>query len=786
MATLYTYKITLSNTTSTATSPNLQVRLNINFASLVSNINADLGNIRFSSDQAGSSLLYAWLESAPQGTFTQSSSLSAYTSSNVWVNLGNNIIPANGSLTIYMQVLSSGTEFDGVYWGANPLWTSTYGQYDNGANVFNFYDNFAGTSLRSAWTNMGNATTTTVNNGVTMATGTGLANEGYYFSGYQIPLNSVIDALFKDTGSGNVRGSEIGIGTSIFGGSGVRVESFEVNPGSSDYWYMEGYVSGYATTPVYSSGTLIILSGAYYSTGATEYENYVPVLTLTGTATTSDTYPNFGVYQDNLFIQWLRVRVYPPNGTDPVLISIQILLLSNYTSASISSPEWTTLSGKPYVTVSAKGIANGLSSIPNDGADFGPDTLLGASSPNQYGPPYTQTSGIQEAWNYATANAYYIEVYDVYIFPCIYLLNGEFKIYTPITLGIGTLSASSNFAVSISGNGQNMSTINYYGPTTTSILTIDTNIDNITLKHFGMNNKSTGTVDYFISWNSAKGADSNILIIESIVLGGNAPSSYGMYMQNVFIAYIANLVSPVTHYFGGVTHSSFLWYFGGQWSTYLDLDGWAVAYATGITGANIYGGWQYKLEMNSYKTVNILGTCNEVDIYSPNEVNIEANIGILRLIGAGVYGPSGPLLENTSGTSATIGYLYIDGVYNLGGGVLIDNTNLTIEQVEVRGLANGMPNNLTESTVSGTTAGSVLQNAVIIQTHYKKVMFTFSGYENDTTTNQTINFLFPFSTIAGITTNTTGLTISASTSGITITSPNSTTTYSGIVIVEGY
>ncbi|MEM3860329.1 MAG: hypothetical protein QW478_13180 [Candidatus Micrarchaeaceae archaeon] len=47
----------------------------------------------------------------------------------------------------------------------------------------------------------------------------------------------------------------------------------------------------------------------------------------------------------------------------------------NYVSASIPVPEWKILKGKPYVTVSAKGISNGLSNIPNDGADFGPDTV---------------------------------------------------------------------------------------------------------------------------------------------------------------------------------------------------------------------------------------------------------------------------------------------------------------------------------------------------------------------------------------------------------------------------
>ena len=57
------------------------------------------------------------------------------------------------------------------------------------------------------------------------------------------------------------------------------------------------------------------------------------------------------------------------------------------------------------ITVSPKGIANGLSTIPNDGADFGPDTTLGATSPGQTGAPYTETTGIQEAWNYAFASA---------------------------------------------------------------------------------------------------------------------------------------------------------------------------------------------------------------------------------------------------------------------------------------------------------------------------------------------------------------------------------------------
>jgi hypothetical protein len=90
------------------------------------------------------------------------------------------------------------------------------------------------------------------------------------------------------------------------------------------------------------------------------------------------------------------------------------------------------------------------------------------------------------------------------------------------------------------------------------------------------------------------------------------------------------------------------------------------------------------------------------------------------------------------------------------------------------------------TSIAGTTAGNVYCNSNEFSPHYKKYVIKFVGYENNTTTNQTLNFAFPFSTTASITANTTGLTVSTTTSGITITAPNNTTVYNGIVIVEGY
>ena len=56
--------------------------------------------------------------------------------------------------------------------------------------------------------------------------------------------------------------------------------------------------------------------------------------------------------------------------------------------------EWKNITGKPYITVSSKGLANGQSEYINDGADFGPDSLQADGT-------LTQTSGILEAHAYA-------------------------------------------------------------------------------------------------------------------------------------------------------------------------------------------------------------------------------------------------------------------------------------------------------------------------------------------------------------------------------------------------
>jgi len=106
----------------------------------------DLGNFRFCADNVCNTQLNAWLESCtPSCTPTA-------TSASAWVELTSSIAGSGGTLTIYFVLQSLSTTFDGNFWGEAPNIPGTYGTNDNGANVFNSYDNFAGTTLSNKWT----------------------------------------------------------------------------------------------------------------------------------------------------------------------------------------------------------------------------------------------------------------------------------------------------------------------------------------------------------------------------------------------------------------------------------------------------------------------------------------------------------------------------------------------------------------------------------------------------------------------------------------------------------
>jgi len=248
--------------------------------------------------------LYAWLESISNGTAI------------IWAKMPSSI-PANGTYQLYM-IQDSILPMDGVYWGEAPQLSSTYAQYDNGASIFPFYDNFAGTTLSSNWTVF--LGTITVNNGLFIS---GSSTES------QINTTSSFGTSVLDWYGYATEPSTNGSWTNLGWYSNINVaqgNNWLTYNGQSDYGY--GYVTSsssptvtYTSTPAGSSPNYVF-SIANDGTNAHYYLNYA----IESTTYAMQGATNYIAFRNgssssgggaSVFVQWVRVRTYPPNGVMP-------------------------------------------------------------------------------------------------------------------------------------------------------------------------------------------------------------------------------------------------------------------------------------------------------------------------------------------------------------------------------------------------------------------------------------------------------------------------------------
>ena len=89
------------------------------------------------------------------------------------------------------------------------------------------------------------------------------------------------------------------------------------------------------------------------------------------------------------------------------------------------------------------------------------------------------------------------------------------------------------------------------------------------------------------------------------------------------------------------------------------------------------------------------------------------------------------------------------------------------------------------ASLTGTTAGSITYIQVNSLSTFKKVLLYANGYENTTSTAQTVTYPVAFSTVAAVTANTTGMSVSTSLTALTLPA-SMTAAASGIIVVEGY
>ena len=420
----------------------------------------------------------------------------------------------------------------------------------------------------------------------------------------------------------------------------------------------------------------------------------------------------------------------------------------------------------PELVVSSKGVANGLSEEYNDGWDFGPDSYSPTSTSAI---PYTQTDGVMEAINYANNNNF---LNSNHIKPHIYLKDGLYNINETIQFPD---FPSGGFSILADGDlGATLyATDNLSGPLIN--FTPSGGSYNLYFQGIVFQGYSSNTTNYFYYSNPSNTGDFHFY--NCYFGGGNTAPANGVFYLDV---------GP------------------GQTIDFIDCN---------VVPSNNLGVFTNSLNLSQSETASIRFTNCRISFYYDAPYGLKMETGSAQFVNCESHA-----LDAPSGTSYTTPLIYVDGntvenisfinhtildtstllsivnsgtVINLsiigGSFINIDNQGLTgtynIGSGSIVRALSTVPKQV--YTVDGTTDGIIVYNINEYQRNYKKYVFIFEGYENDTTTNQSITFPLNFYYSAYITQNNTGLTISATTSGITITAPDSTTTYSGIVIVEG-
>lgn len=295
---LYCVPILLLNSQSSPTASDLQILLSINWSNYGTYLAANVKNVEFT-DKKGNPL-YAWCESDCGNSQTVSS---------VWVREDAKIA-AFSQQKIYLWIFSKSTnEYNRQgYWGAYPTFTSTYGQYDNGPEVFNFYNNFNGTVLCSCLSALewiapggsGGSASYSVSDGLTIQA-LGSPSEGYGY-GYHIYLTNLesFSAVDSDVISSDAPANVSAESVFLYNGMDTSVPSACVDPACDGYnnaYTVQNWVCGCGnsfniaafesgTRSEAATGTVQAWTGVYsviWSSTGTEYGNYNEAHELTAT-----------------------------------------------------------------------------------------------------------------------------------------------------------------------------------------------------------------------------------------------------------------------------------------------------------------------------------------------------------------------------------------------------------------------------------------------------------------------------------------------------------------------
>lgn len=330
--------ITLTNSQTTATPENFTQLLKVNWSAYATDLNANISNVRLynSTTFSASTELAGWIEDNNTTTAT---------SSNVWVNLSDTIVPASGTVDIYMAFLPASSSWSS-HWGLAPQLSTVYGAIDNGKKVFEYYQSFGSlTALPSPWVMTYNGASsgvaetnyycldgTTAQLGITTSVNYNVEGLTVDFAAI-IPLTSATSGTAMSNGFGTANAD----GTYFVGNYGGYISAGTQGRDGAGGGYGNWGTSGEWAD--YSAGTQVSTSQRYldtmqvYSTGTTSTSVYYEINYTQQESTTSSpgsyslplTFVDSGF---NIPIYWIRMRYTPPDGEMPSISFGSIVKIS--------------------------------------------------------------------------------------------------------------------------------------------------------------------------------------------------------------------------------------------------------------------------------------------------------------------------------------------------------------------------------------------------------------------------------------------------------------------------
>jgi hypothetical protein len=314
---IQSFPITITNFQSVPTPAPFQQMVTVDNAPLFPYEASNLQNVEFF-DSSGQ-VITSWLESGNS---------SASTDSVYWLNLPDGI-NAESSVTVYIGFASLSTSLlNRQTTGEAPQLSNPYGAYDDGANVFSLYENFAGTTMPNGWTS-GCASpqcpqaAVTIDNGFSDVTP---SNSNFQFYSTATFPDDTIAEMYGYFTQVNITAGNFNAQFN-YGGLLTPSDSWFTNQESPYYYYGTdsggggisihggslvqtslGLNTGYHVISIAQNG-----SSTYFSL---DYNNQNQTVQQLGNSSqiwfnTSDNGDVFG--------NWIRIRALPPNGIMPTV-----------------------------------------------------------------------------------------------------------------------------------------------------------------------------------------------------------------------------------------------------------------------------------------------------------------------------------------------------------------------------------------------------------------------------------------------------------------------------------